>query len=93
MVDRAEDVAPHPILATDVSVLIGVLAILEGFALAGDLPPWIADKLIDRFVRLSLLEPGATPEDLRQALNDLNLRLRYVRGEYHGPPGSRSVPD
>src|SRR5215831_13552025 len=75
MVDQAPDVAPHPIRDSDVRLLIGMLAVLEGFALAGELPPRIADKLIDRFIRLSLLEPGATPKDLRQALNDLNHRL------------------
>ena len=93
MVDQAPDVAPHPIRDSDVRLLIGMLAVLEGFALAGELPPRIADKLIDRFIRLSLLEPGATPKDLRQALNDLNHRLRYVLGEYPHPLDPVPVPD
>ncbi len=31
--------------------------------------------------------------DLRQAINDLNGRLRYVRGEYDEPRESMPVPE
>jgi hypothetical protein len=42
---------------------------------------------------LGLLEPDATERDLRQAVSDLNHRLRYALGEYDEPPSSLPVPE
>jgi hypothetical protein len=35
---------------------------------------------------------GATDRGFRQALNDLNHRLRYALGEYDDPPQPMPVP-
>lgn len=48
--------------------------------------------LTRRLNRDGLLPSDATPRQMRQAVNDLNQRLRYVLGEYDEPPGSTPVP-
>ena len=80
---------------SDVSALIGLVAVLEG-ELTADLdsdrvPDWAA-HLARRLTGDGLLAPGAGNRELRQALNDLNHRLRYVHGEYDEEPGSYPVP-
>ena len=43
--------------------------------------------------RESLLEPNGTEQDLRQAINDLNHRIRYALGEYDEQPPRLPVPE
>lgn len=73
----------------DVSALIGMLAVLEGELWDPQddesLPDW-ARRLPERFSRHGLVKADATSNELRAALNGLNHRLRYVRGEYDQPP-------
>ena len=57
----------------------------------GDLPDW-AHHLAARLTKDGLLAAEPSNRDLRQALNDLNHRLRYVHGEYAEPPQSMPVP-
>ena len=54
-------------------------------------PEW-ALGFAGRLSRDELLAPEAGNRDLRQALNDLNHRLRYVLGEYNEPPKPTPVP-
>ena len=56
-----------------------------------DLPDW-AKRFANRLSRDGLLAADADGRQLRQSLNDLNQRLRYVLGEYDGPPESKPVP-
>jgi hypothetical protein len=74
--------------------LIGLLASLEGELLADegdDLPGW-AKRFAGRLSRHGLLTADPDSRQVRQSLNDLNQRLRYVLGEYDEPPGSMPVP-
>jgi hypothetical protein len=88
----SDAVARNPVLAQDLAVLIGVLAVVEGDLMAQEVSQHMAGRLRDRFVREGLLDPQAGLRDLRQATNDLNHRLRYALGEYPEPPGSFPVP-
>jgi hypothetical protein len=88
----SDAVARKPVLAQDLAVLIGVLAVVEGDLMAQEVSQHMAGQLRDRFVRGGLLDPQAGLRDLRQAINDLNHRLRYALGEYPEPPGSFPVP-
>ena len=69
----------------DVAALIGLLATVEG-ELTGideEMPEWAA-HLARRLVRDGAAA-GPGNREVRQALNDLNHRLRYVAGEYDVP--------
>jgi hypothetical protein len=86
------DVGPNPVLSQDLVALVGVLAVLEG-ELWGDELPDHASGACGRFIHDGLLGELATPHDLRQAIHDLNHRLRYALGEYPEPPPSIRVPE
>ena len=78
----------------DLAVLIGVLAELEGSLMGnGDVPEHLADRLRHRFAREGRLDPGADERAFRQAINDLNHRLRYGLGEYSELPPPIPVTD
>lgn len=87
------DLAPNSVLSRDLAVLIGVLAVLEGELMVVEVPDHLADRLRDRFARQNLLRDGGSSRALRQAINDLNLRLRYGLGEYVKLPTPVPVPD
>lgn len=73
----------------DVRALIGVLAVLEGEVLVTELDHLVPEewmqRVLERLVRVGLLESKASVAELREELGDLNQRLRHVRGEYDGP--------
>jgi hypothetical protein len=83
---------PRPILQRDAGAEIGVLAILEGEAMAFQLDSALANHLSRRFESLGLVRAGAREQELRQALNDMNHRLRYALGEYEEPQEPMPVP-
>jgi hypothetical protein len=80
-------------LVRDLAALIGLLAILEGELMLDAVPDGLANHVSDRFARDGLLGHGATRRELRQAINDLNHRLRYAKGEHAEPPRSVPVPE
>jgi hypothetical protein len=73
--------APNPLGRRDAEALIGVLAVLEGHLINGDLDPHVVGHLSTHVVG-----PDAGPAELRVALGNLNQRLRYVLGEHDEPP-------
>jgi hypothetical protein len=83
---------PNPVQDRDVKVLIGVLAILEGAVWSGDLDKWTTTRVADRFAQQGLLAADHDERELRQAINDLNQRLRYAAGEYDSPPPPIPLP-
>jgi len=78
--------APNPVQQGDARALIGVLAILEGAIWAGDLSEQTTSKVAERFVQQGLLAADHDQRGLRQAINDMNQRLRHAVGEYDSPP-------
>jgi hypothetical protein len=83
---------PNPVQHRDAGVLIGMLAVFEGAIWAGDVDEYIAGKVAERFVREGLLAADYGQRDLRQAIGDLNQRLRYAAGEYDSLPESIPLP-
>ena len=79
-------------LQRDAKALIGLLAIVEGEATAFQLDADLVDHLSRRFASVGLVVDGASDREFRQALNDLNHRLRYALGEYDEPPQPMPVP-
>lgn len=77
------------------AVLIGVLASLEGLIQAGR----IGEQEVEYFRRRLRTDgylpndsdPGTNDRDVRQKLNDLNQRIRYVLGEHEDPSASYPV--
>jgi hypothetical protein len=72
--------------------MIGLLATLEGELMTGNdvLPDW-ASHIARRLSTDGLLGRQSN-HDLRQSLNDLNQRLRYVLGDYDEPIDPVPVP-
>ena len=83
---------PNPVQRRDANVLIGVLAILEGVIWGGQLDEQTTGMVAGRFVQQGLLDADHDQHDLRQAINDLNQRIRYAAGEYDAPPSSVPLP-
>ena len=83
---------PNPVQHRDAAVLIGILGILEGEIWAGSFDGQTAGKIAERFGQQGLLAGDYDQRDLRQALGDLNQRLRYAAGEYDSPPESIPFP-
>jgi hypothetical protein len=85
--------APRSCQPRDLSALIGLLAVVEGELMTGEVSRHLSGRIRDRLEGVELLEAGGTEPDLRQALNDLNHRLRYALGEYDEPPRPLAVPE
>jgi hypothetical protein len=83
---------PNPVQQRDANVLIGILAILEGVIWAGQLDEQTTSKVAERFAQQGLLDADYGQHDLRQAINDMNQRIRYAVGEYDAPPPSTPLP-
>jgi hypothetical protein len=83
---------PNPVQHRDAAVLIGILAILEGEIWADSFDGQTAGKIAERFAEQGLLAGDYDQRDLRQALGDLNQRLRYAAGEYDSQPESIPLP-
>ena len=83
---------PHSVLARDARALVGLLAVIEGEATASTLDADVRARVSRRFTSVGLLPDGADDREFRQALNDLNQRLRYALGEYDDPPHPMPVP-
>jgi hypothetical protein len=83
---------PRPLNQQDAQALIGLLAILEGEAMGSGLPSHLGDHLSRRFASVGLLADGASEREFRQALNDMNHRVRFALGEYQEPPQPVPVP-
>ena len=90
-IDPAASV-PNPVQHRDAEVLIGILAVLEGAIWAGSFDEQTAGKVAERFAQEGLLAGDYDQRDLRQALGDLNQRLRYAAGEYDSLPESIQPP-
>ncbi|HEY1116468.1 MAG TPA: hypothetical protein VGE43_02105 [Acidimicrobiales bacterium] len=76
----------------DVGALVGLLATVEGelTGIGDGMPEW-AEHLARRLVRDGAAT-GPGNREVRQALNDLNHRLRYVLGEYDAPIDPMPAP-
>jgi hypothetical protein len=83
---------PNPVQRRDAGVLIGILAILEGAIWAGSLDGRTTNQVAERFAEQGLLAAGHDQRDLRQAIGDMNQRLRYAAGEYGSPPPPVPLP-
>jgi hypothetical protein len=78
---------PNPLSNQDAEALIGILAILEGGLLAGELDGALARDLARRLRNVGLIPSGLGDRaGLRVALGNLNQRGRYTRGEYERLP-------
>jgi hypothetical protein len=72
---------PNPLQRRDAEVLIGIVAVLDGVIWGDSLDEWTTSKVAERLVRHGLLAADHNRNDVHQALNDLNQRLRYVVGD------------
>jgi hypothetical protein len=72
---------PNLLLRTDATVLVGLLAVLEGGIWTNEISPALVRKVRGKFVREGLVADQADDAELRQAVAALNWRLRHVLGE------------
>jgi hypothetical protein len=77
-----DEVAPHPIRASDVMALHGMVAVIAAEVIADGIDPTLAARLLDRLVRANLVSADSEVSQLSQALEDLAQRLLHVLGEY-----------
>ncbi len=85
--------APRSCHARDLSAVIGLLAVIEGELMAGEVSQHLSGRMRERLEQVQLLEPRSCGRDLRQSISDLNHRLRYALGEYDEPPRPLAVPE
>jgi hypothetical protein len=90
---NSKAVAPRSCEARDVAGLIGILALLEGELMTEGVPEHLSGRIRDRLARVGLLGSTGTERELRQAISDLNHRLRYALGEYDELPTPVAVPE
>lgn len=88
---------PNPLRDDDVQALIGTLGIIDAELMAGELDDDLVERLTRRLVQAALLrsEPDGglpSPGRLLRAMEDLDQRLRYARGEYDSEPTPASGP-
>lgn len=88
MANDLANAAPNPLQRRDAEVLIGILAVLDGVIWGGRLDEWTTSKVAERLVQQGLLTADHNRDDVHQALEDLNQRLRYAVGDYDSPPPS-----
>jgi len=88
MANDLANAAPNPLQRRDAEVLIGILAVLDGVIWGGSLDEWTTSKVAERLVQQGLLTADHNRNDVHQALDDLNQRLRYAVGDYDSPPPS-----
>ena len=88
MANDLANAAPNPLQRRDADVLIGILAVLDGVIWGGSLDEWTTSKVAERLVQKGLLTADHNRNDVHQALDDLNQRLRYAVGDYDSPPPS-----
>jgi hypothetical protein len=77
---------PYPLQRRDAEVLIGIVAVLDGVIWGGSLDEWTTSKVAERLVQQGLLTADHNRNDVHQALDNLNQRLRYTVGDYDSPP-------
>jgi hypothetical protein len=58
----------------------------------GQLDEQTTSKVAERFVQQGLLGADYDQRDLRQAISDMNQRIRYAAGEDNTPPSSVPLP-
>jgi len=80
-----DETAPHPIRASDVEALHGMVAVIAGEAMLDAIDPALATRLLDRLVGADLVPPGSELSQIPQALEDLAQRLLHVLGQYDSP--------
>jgi hypothetical protein len=86
MADDPANAVPNPLERRDAKVLIGIVAVLDGVIWGGSLDEWTTSKVAERLVQQGLLTADHNRDDVHQALDDLNQRLRYAVGDYDSPP-------
>jgi hypothetical protein len=64
----------------DLEALLGVVAVLSGHLVGGDLPPDLTHDLIRRLTQRGPLSKGSTAGALNAALTDLGQRLHWATG-------------
>lgn len=77
---------PRPLSQEDAIAVIGLLAKLESLISTAELNDHAVNSLLMRGKRDGYLDVASDARDLRQALNDLNHRVRYYLGEYDESP-------
>ena len=86
MANDPANAVPNPLERRDAEVLIGILAILDGVIWGGSLDEWTTRKVAERLVQQGLLTADHNRNDVHQALDALNQRLRYAVGDYDSAP-------
>jgi hypothetical protein len=69
----------------DLAALIGILAVLEGELVGGEVSPHLGGRIRERLERVGLVAPDGSEGDVRRALGELNQRLRHALGERDEP--------
>jgi hypothetical protein len=91
--DTPVDLAPRSCRQQDLAALVGLLALLEGEIWAGGVSSHLRGRIGHRLAQAALVGTAPGERELRQAINDLNHRLRYALGEYDDLPLPQPVPE
>jgi hypothetical protein len=78
---ESTEFCPRPLTRQDATALIGILAVLEGQLMSGNLDPEAAERLRSRMADDGLLEGDEANQDVPATLEALNQRVRFALGE------------
>jgi hypothetical protein len=83
---------PNPVMHADAAALVRLLALLEAAIWATNLINICGTSCASFSPGAGRLPDAARDDELRQAVNDMNHRLRHALGEYDEPPTATPVP-
>jgi hypothetical protein len=79
---ESSELCPRPLTRADAAALIGVLAVLEGQIMSGNVVPEAVERFRGRLADDGVLTGERENQDVPAALEALNQRVRFALGEY-----------
>jgi len=78
---ESSEFCPRPLTRQDAAALIGILAVLEGQVMSGNVEPEAVERFQSRMADDGLLSGDVADHDVPATLEALNQRVRFALGE------------
>jgi hypothetical protein len=78
---ESSELCPRPLTRQDAAALIGILAVVEGQIVSGNVDPDAVERLRVRLADDGILTGEPAEQDVPATLEALNKRVRFALGE------------